>query len=285
MQKELRNISKLKMEAKQIAGILVLYKCALKNSDTLLSLNASCKANNYTLHIAVYDNSPNAQSVVEFSNLLLTEYVHNAKNPGVSAGYNHFSAILPSHLFLLLLDQDTLFPENFMEEVLLFDSTTFALAAPILKQKDQIISPHQIKLGYSFSKETYAFGKQSLNNKSILNSGILVSQHAYRKAGGYAEDVPLYFSDQVFIQRLKNSGLSSFFLLHATCQHAMASNSMDVLESFKNRYNLFLTGAKQARKYFPLHTAIGLNIVVFLRALKLSITQRNLYFITQWLKL
>ncbi len=268
------------MQLSEIGAILVLYQCAPANSITLQSLNRACQKVGHTLPVYIYDNSPNPVQRPEFSNIRIMEARHNPDNPGVSTAYNFFAEKLRhSYKWLLLLDQDTGFPETYFEELKEVDPKNAELILPKLMQGNTLISPHAFRSGYSHSIEIPAKGFHNLQNRAALNSGILVSTHALHRAGGYAEDVPLYFSDQVFIQRLKEHGVSRYFLLNAQCSHSMSSNDERNLADFKKRYQLFVDGARCARRHFPIPTSLGLRALVLMRGFKLSLRHRDSYFL------
>ncbi len=271
-----------RLEVNDIAAILVLYNCPMNESLTLQSLNSAGKAASTILKVFVYDNSAERQKAADFSNLEIVETYHDAGNPGVSKAYNHFAEKLKNQFsWFLLLDQDTQFPEGYFRELLEVEEYNSELILPRLMQGSQLISPHGFYNGYSRSIAPPATGLQPLTQRSALNSGILISSKAFKEAGGYAEDVPLYFSDQVFIQRLKDSGIDHYYLLNSVCTHQMASNDISNIPAFKRRFELFVKGARAAQKHFKGLTRQGLKALILLRAAKLSMKFKDTFYLRQ----
>lgn len=269
---------------KKIAAIMVLYRCPPAQSATLQSLSQACQKADLSLDLYLYDNSPTAQPLAGFPHINVLETHHNPNNPGVSTAYNHFARQAQAE-WLLLLDQDTQFPESYFEEVLPLLNGPHALILPPLVQNGVQISPHAFRWGYSFSEKEMKSGAQSLKQRSALNSGLLVKKEWFQKVGGYAEDVPLYFSDQVFVHRLKKAGLKDFYLLESPAHHSMASNDARDPAGFKERFLLFVNGARAARKHFGPTVRAGLTALAILRGLKLSLRQADAFYLRQSLKI
>ena len=266
------------MSGEEICAIIVLYQCRPADSVTLQSLNQAAEVAELSLPVYVYDNSPEPPHWTGFSRLRLAGYHHNPANPGVSAAYNHF-AIQSRHEWLLLLDQDTSFPTDFFQELKGFDASDDRLILPQLFQGKQLISPHRFSYGYSYSVAELSPGGHRLDKYSALNSGILIRRTLFEEVGGYPTEVCLYFSDQVFMHKLKEHGLSHFRLLRASCEHAMASNDSSDPAAFRQRFLLFVDGARRALPHFPVLTRLGLRALVLLRGLKLSLRHKQGFYL------
>ena len=99
-----------------LIAIVVIYNMELAHSKTFQSLNKALKKKNQILDLMVYDNSPNKQFHSEEFQLESFQvfYVSDINNPGVSKAYNtgFKRAESMGKKWMLLLDQDTDFPEN-----------------------------------------------------------------------------------------------------------------------------------------------------------------------------
>ena len=104
-----------------ILSILVLYECQAHESQTIRSLQRAYKERPQafgSFKLIIYDNSPEPQrESLEFP--FKHEYVHNPANEGVSAAYNYALQVAKrkDYDWLLLLDQDTDLPEDYISKL------------------------------------------------------------------------------------------------------------------------------------------------------------------------
>ncbi len=100
------------MNYDQIQFVIVLYNVDIEESETFQSfvmplLKFGCS-------LFIYDNSPIRQTSKILADTKEIVYVHDAHNSGLSKAYNVAAAHARNNnkKYLLLLDQDTLFPES-----------------------------------------------------------------------------------------------------------------------------------------------------------------------------
>src|ERR1700761_9495191 len=101
----------------RVLAVVVLYKRSLEQSETLVSLGAAFERHPEALEsfrVLVWDNSPT--SLIHPTLPFPFDYFHSTKNNGTSGGFNGAMELaeklgIP---WLLLLDQDTTFPEEFL---------------------------------------------------------------------------------------------------------------------------------------------------------------------------
>lgn len=260
--------------------IIVLYNERLASSASFNSL-IKCKEE---LNIYVYDNS--ALSDESATRYPFVTYVHNPANPGVSTAYNSGAKFAQQNAknWLLLLDQDTILPNNFVEmlEQQMNNQPESDLFAMRLLKNENLISPcgYKYKRGYALSE--MSAGRNAIKHITFLNSGLIISVDLFLKAGGYDPNVPLYFSDFVFVNRLRK--LTDYFvLLPINLTHNLSSDDMSNIPAFKVRYDLYIKGAIEAKKsendgggYYYL--------AVLLRAVKLSLLLGDKYYIKSFFK-
>lgn len=140
----------------QLLSIIVLYNCKLEDSKTLISL-----VNNYhenplafeKFKLIIYDNSLNYQSI----NITIPfqfEYIHDPSNKGLAAAYNYAlnDAINESIGWLLLMDQDSCVPRDFIDTLMLniaeIQNTNSVIAVvPKVRSKNKFISPARVFFG------------------------------------------------------------------------------------------------------------------------------------------
>ncbi len=191
----------------KILAVVVLYNEDLVKSNTFISI---CNAipEGQVLELLVYDNSPKKTNSDKIQNeKFIIHYYHDHRNSGVSAAYNYGARFAKENNkeWLLILDQDTFFDENLLEEYFraINEYNDISLFAPVLKIKDGIIlSPCKFDF-YGRHLKTIKPGVSSFFINSPINSGILVKITAFEEAGGYNERVPLDLSDHQFIERFK----------------------------------------------------------------------------------
>ena len=272
--------SKMSVEKDGILIVIVLYKEKLRDSISFKSLNV-CKIAN---KILVYDNSPVIDNEAVRNKAFF--YVHDERNLGVSYAYNEAAqlALKLGKKWLLLLDQDTELPEGFMEDVENMSKAhpPVSLYAMKLYSNGQLISPSGYRYKKGYLLNYIEIGLNKLNNITFLNSGLLISTALFLKAGGYDKNVPLYFSDFVFINRLRRM-IDSFVLLPIELIHNLSSNDETDIPSFKVRYNFYLDGAFQAMKS-ERNGYIAYYLTTFLRAVKLTVKLKDFYFMKFYLK-
>ena len=100
----------------QILAVIVLYKRAPEQSQTILSLIQVFGRNpglNDSVRVLLWDNSPVPASEVSLP--FRFELGHGGQNVGTSGAYNHAMELADSLScpWLLLLDQDTQVSEEF----------------------------------------------------------------------------------------------------------------------------------------------------------------------------
>jgi rhamnosyltransferase len=268
-------------DANAILAVLVLYKTRLEDSETFLSLGNSLKINNLRMDIAVYDNSPTPMVTDPecIKGPWTIHYIHDKTNPGVSKAYNEGLQIARklNKKWLLLLDQDTSFPQNAVVEYsnAVRENPGIFLFAPILISNDKIMSPcgYFLHRGYSLKKANY--GLCDFFMKSLLNSGMLIQAEAFQKAGGYNEKIRLDFADHAFIRRYKGC-YHHFVIINMRCSHCFFGNHNVTANAAIVRFAYYGEGAMHSANNFM--DILILLFVSICRATKLSLIHRNLKF-------
>lgn len=256
--------------------ILVLFNTQLSESAAYISLSKSLGG---SCHLFIYDNSPEPQTWA--SDAFKITYVHDKRNPGVSKAYNEGfkKAKELKKKWLLLVDQDTEFPIGaFKKYSQAISQENTGLVIPILRDARGIVSPLKFSLGGGQRlRHLEANRKIELIDYYFHNSGLLVSVEKFERVGGYDENVPLDFSDFVFVHRLRNH-CTHFFVTDITCQHSLASTSNSNAGERLVRFKSYVSSSKHfQKKYQPKNFFIPLRI--FLRAIKLTLQYRNFSFL------
>jgi GT2 family glycosyltransferase len=180
--------------------------------------------------------------------------------------------------WLLLLDQDTEFPADALEQYSSAMSTnkTAVLLAPILTCEGKIYSPcgHVAHVGFPLKRVTP--GVRSATWKSLLNSGMCVNVDAFEKVGGFDERIALDFADHDFIRRYKKH-FDSFVVIDVVCRHSFSDNESCEIERSLARFSCYCRGARTYAR--GVWDAFSVLPIVFLRALRLSMRYRSLRYL------
>lgn len=264
-------------EVQDILAVVVLFDQTIEESATLISLDK----NDVPLDVLLYDNSSEAQSlpmVGTFNNLRIT-YLHDPTNPGVSRAYNTAAdyALSKGKLCLLLLDQDTHLPPEALNKYLkgINEFENVKLFAPFLKFNGLVYSPCNYFMHKGFHKKTFNLGLNSFKKTNFLNSGLFIALDAFIKAGGYDENIRLYFSDFEFINRFKKY-YGDYVLLDIDCAHELASTDRSSEVKALTRFKYYCSDGRAASKGGLLW--LQYFITLGLRSFKLAIYFRNFAF-------
>lgn len=259
--------------------IIVLYKQKLGDSPPYIEYlkNPSPKIKWF-----VYDNSPELDREEKMESNV--EYFHDSLNSGVSKAYNvgaEYAKLIKKE-WLLLFDQDTELPSSFFLQLEkdIKNKPFSELYVMKLYKGENMISPSGYRYKRGFLLNHINIGINSIEYKTFLNSGLLLSLSLFEKVGGYDNDVPLYFSDFIFINRIRRVQ-KTFFLLDINLIHDLASNEMSDVEAFITRYKFYLVGAKQSIRSEP-DGHIFYYVSSFLRAVKLFIKLKKLSLLVEY---
>ena len=257
---------------------LVLYNCNLENSDAYKSLIEGNK--DKKLNILIYNNSP----AVKIENSLITNHhvkiIHDYSNPGVSKAYNSGAKRAKEQklTWILLVDQDTIFPKHFFKETEEYISQfpEEKLFAPILNSNNSYLSPCYFKYHRGKISKNVTIGLNNFKNKSLLNSGLLIDVNTFLELGGYNEKIKLDFSDFYFITKFQKKH-KTFILTKAKCEHNLSYTELD-LEKQLIRFKFYFEGALEYGKSF--NKLLKILILIILRTLLLSIRHKTFrYFL------
>ena len=264
--------------------IIVIYKRVLENCESFQSVLDMRQANS-NLNVFIYDNSPTSQQIDNHEGLTLT-YFHDADNSGVSKAYNvgveH--AKKENKKWVLLLDQDTRLPKEILEKynLAIDNNSGISLFAPILKLKDgKIFSPSRYRFKRGFYVDVVEPGIHSLFKHAPVNSGMMVNVEAFSKVGGYNEKVKLDFADFQFAERFRKS-FADFLVVDVKCEQDFSDDNGS-FESQDIRFKFYCQGAKNIENKSGWDW-LQYNVVVFARALRLTLRFGRLWFIGTYFK-
>ena len=224
----------------KILPIIVIYHCQLPESRAYTSF---IKKNGLT-DFVVYDNSP-AEYCQAPGNIPSTAYYfHDSNNGGLSKAYNYGAAIAEANGYdwILLLDQDTYFPDNAYEVYRQALKSDKMLAPSVVLENGAAFSPCRSEwLGMKALR--LPLGTYSLYDICVINSGCCITLALFKKAGGYKETVKLDFSDYQFQRRLRKVS-EQFDLINVELVQDFSNDEQDAAKLFL-RFCFYLEGALQ----------------------------------------
>jgi GT2 family glycosyltransferase len=195
-----------------ILPILVLYNTRLCHSETYQTFVASSR---HSLAdpamIAIYDNSPIPQ-VNPGEEAHLLAYKHDPANSGLAAAYNWAldAAKARGISWLLLLDQDSTLPSQFLESYLLQislhhrDDDVVAIV-PVIRSGGLVVSPMRVGFGRLKPLPDFSVGIQSAEITAI-NSGTAIRCDFVRSIGGFNGAYWLDYLDHWLFHRIYVAG-------------------------------------------------------------------------------
>lgn len=204
------------------------------------------------------------------------------KNSGISKAYNVAAdyALKSQKNWIILLDQDTEFSENTLEEYLkaIKKHPSIFMFAPILKVANgTITSPYKYTLIGRKNAKVIKPGIESLYKTSPINSGLCINTDAYFKAGGYNEEVKLDGADFQFIERFRKV-YKNYVVLHVNGLQHLSNFETDI-NKLTIRYKIFLKDISAAEKQRAIDYPLSFVTVLY-RTLRLTFQTKKTIFIS-----
>ena len=261
-----------------VLPILVLYNSTLNTSATYRTL-ATSSATTAPVLIAVYDDSPTRQVNPDEETDLLA-YKHDPANGGLAAAYNWALDIAKARgiPWLLLLDQDSTLPSQFLESYLLQislhdrDDDVVAIV-PVIRSGGLVVSPMRVGFGRLRPLPDSSVGIQSAEITAI-NSGTAIRCDFVRSIGGFNRAYWLDYLDHWLFRQIylagKRVSVSQCLLDHnLSVQDYQHSVSTTRYRSILTAEKLFVTTEKR-------HIEIPVYLIrLMLRALKQLVIYRR----------
>lgn len=256
-----------------ILGIIVLYKQKLVDSKAFQSLsNAGFQ------DIFVYDNSPELPNFRNEKSHINIKYVHNTLNSGLSHAYNCAAKYAKENGYnwLLLSDQDTFFPPEFLEKIskAIQDNPDIKLFVPQIKvPNNKYMSPVPMNRYLTSLCDSSPNGIINPSNYGIINSGICVDLNAFFKVGGYNDEVTVDFADFQFIERFCTF-FDKAYVVPVECQQSFS----DIEQTIEQKYSRFKLFCQSLKHYIPLKKSDTkwLKLIVLKRCISLAISGKSL---------
>jgi GT2 family glycosyltransferase len=234
--------------------VIVIYNNKIEDSVTYKSLTTALDNNLcFNITLIIYDNSPIAQIISDDENTRYEmTYIHDSANPGLSKAYNKGLEIAKNKniRWLLLLDQDTVLPENYLDAFLKVDFKNLPADVVCLVPKvlavgrEKIIAPIRIYYGALFV--SFKKIKPGILSSKItgINSGTFLSVNFIDELGGFDNRFPLDMLDHWYFSEIAKAK-KRVFLLDAIIYHNLSVNRFESEVSL-----LRYTGILRSEKLF-----------------------------------
>ncbi len=200
----------------KIGAIVVLYNCNYTESKTIQTIIKSVQYSNSfkKFKLIIFDNGVlDQKSKINLD--IDFEYYWNGINNGLAFAYNIAFNNYKSKSFdwLLLLDQDTTFPQNYLSilfhEVNLFSQREdVVIFAPKMTYNGNLFSPSVVKLG-GIHRPLKITPNKNLLYKDIfaVGSGTLVKINFIERINGFNEDFAIDCLDRWLYLMVSKFGL------------------------------------------------------------------------------
>jgi GT2 family glycosyltransferase len=233
-----------------IVVVIVLYRCAPHESQSLCALLHAFKADPHLANIfslIVYDNSPERHDfrpIVDFPVL----YMHDPSNAGLATAFNFALAYAENQLseWLLLLDQDTSPTAAFFSELVectnkLRTVTEVSSIVPKLLVAGRIHSPeaHFIdQLRHQYRRSGHSVNRDIVGPQhgrlSAFNSGASFRVSALRAVGGFPREFWLDYLDHAVFHALSSRG-SQMYVMRTEIEHEISQSNLSNVPVWRQR--------------------------------------------------
>jgi GT2 family glycosyltransferase len=230
-----------------VLAVIVLYKRSVEQSQTLNSLGEVLGRHPELLRylrVLLWDNSPTPTTpTLAFP----FDYVPSGKNIGTAGAFNRAMELAETLTipWLLLLDQDTTLPEDFVAKMVDYsrrfaDTPEVAAVVPLLWCRGQLISPKRLRSFYRISPVPPACYGTYKEQVVVCDSATLMRTAALREAEGYDEELFwLDFSDIYVFAALHRNGRFIYIASDLQAQHSLSMMDYD-RDMTPERYGNFL---------------------------------------------
>jgi hypothetical protein len=233
----------------RVLAVVALYNRSPEQSQTLRTLEAAFRNHPETLKsfcVLVWDNSPTplTSPKLEFP----FDYFHSTKNVGTAGAFNGAMerAERMGIPWLLLLDQDTTLPDDFLGKIAAYsgrfaDNPEVAAVMPLLRCRGRLISPNYLASFYRVVPvPPVSYDNRYKEQIFACDSATLMRVSALREAGGYDEGLFwLDFSDIYVYAAFYRNRRSVYVASDLQLEHSLSTVDYDN-DMTPQRYRNFL---------------------------------------------
>jgi hypothetical protein len=209
--------------------LVVLYKMQIMESSTIQSIADYLKtqdpqlSTSYRLHI--WDNSPvpsksGTQAMQMCLPKLHIQYTHSPENCSLSKIYNELASRLEVNEYLTILDQDTILPLAYFEELKIAQHEQWPLILPKVECQDLLVSPGKRFFARGIHLKGIDSGATNSKNLLAINSGMSILGKVFQLIK-YDERLRFYGTDTYFMRNYEKY-FNQAFVLDTPISHSLA---------------------------------------------------------------
>jgi GT2 family glycosyltransferase len=262
--------------------VVVLYKVNLYNS---LTYNSLLKAFDIkpdifsSVSCIIYDNSPSQMYDCKENNFVY-EYVHNSENGGLAAAYNYALdvSLTNNYDWILLLDQDTTLPSDFMSininnlKKMFYDESVVAVISKVICN-NLVISPSKDMFGKILNLKKSGICDFPI---TAINSGSFIKTSFLKKIGGFNKIFKLDYLDHWLFHTIYSCG-KKVFISETIIKHELSVSDFNKYISVERYKNILKAEALFFRLYKSKKDNLLYSLRLLIRIFKTLITVRNKY--------
>ncbi|MFH1654799.1 MAG: glycosyltransferase [Pseudomonadota bacterium] len=257
--------------------IIVVYNCVIENSKTYISLLKNYMRDSQSfekINFIVYDNSPSIQSL-DFT-VFKCEYVHDNTNKGLAVAYNYAlsKAVNAFCDWLLLLDQDSSLPDDFIVSLMdnlskVGDNDEIAAVVPKMCFKNNIFSPTRIWFGGIVRAiDRRHRGICMFKNACAIGSGSTVRVPVLQKIGGFNEVFWMDCLDRWMFYSINKIG-NKIYVMDSIVEHELSVRNYDKFMNEKRYLNIL----KAETLFMKSYGSKMENFIFYIRLIKRAVCQ------------
>lgn len=261
--------------------ITVIYNQLIQQSNLLRKIPQSAK-------LLFADNSTKEEICLKnknFCNENGFHYIGMHGNKGLPKAYNATINILkPSaNDFVVVLDQDTEIPSDFIEkyENFISKNQNADIICPIVLDSVGVMSP-SLSSGLKFKhiKSIEDVNQKNIENYSFINSGMCIKGSVFGKVK-YDENLFLDFVDHDFILSAKKKNLKIAICFDVIFKQNFSGVTRNPYNQDYSRFQIYMNDAKVFyRKWFNKNY----KLILLPRAIKLCIFHKKISFLKLLIK-
>jgi GT2 family glycosyltransferase len=258
-----------------IFAVLVIFNCKIEEAETFVSLLNNYAKNQESFKnfkLIIYDNSLFDQSI-PLALPFECQYIHDCTNRGLAVAYNYAlnQAIKSSYDWLLLLDQDSSLPDDFIENLsynlsIVKDSTVSAVV-PKMRYNKVIFSPTKVYFGGIVRAiDMRHRGICTFKNVFAIGSGCMIKVSFLQNIGGFNEVFWMDCLDRWLFLTINKMG-GRVYVTDSIIEHEVSVMNFDKLMNEERYHNIL----KYETLFMKSFTSRIENYIFYLRLIKRAI--------------
>lgn len=254
----------------QLALIIVVYNEKVNESKTYCSLIGDGEIESEIL-LFVADNSTD-ESVKKVNKEFCVDrftYVDMGGNKGIPYAYNRCIEIIEKkdNVWIMTCDQDTTFPQNYLENIKQF-----------LNDTNRVYAPTVFNDYFKMSPNTRIFNRRKLY---YINSGMIYNASLFNK---------IRFNEKLFLDNVDIDIINQLYEnnidiknVDISIKQSFSGVTHDSIDSTKKRYMIFLKDSVSYMKTWKKDKK-GAFFYLLRRTIRLSVEYKSLFFIREYIE-